>query len=158
MGEDRDVILSRGPLLYRLRSYQNHLVIQIQNETSQPLQLLGGQSFVVDPDGQSHPLDEQTIAPNRSSSWCCRQLCPRLRGRTRRWLRARRQLGLRAGIRRFLENPLLVRPGYCASADLDNRFWKWEGESNVQLSLTFGHAGSKAEPFTQAFVFHRHKM
>jgi hypothetical protein len=63
VGDNSDVVFSRSPLVYRLRSYENHLVIRIQNPTPQPVLLLGGQSYAVDPQGQSHPFPTQTIAP-----------------------------------------------------------------------------------------------
>ena len=41
----------------------NYLVMRIFNLTREPVTLLGDQSFAVDPHGQSHPLQGQTIAP-----------------------------------------------------------------------------------------------
>lgn len=159
VGENHDVSFNRGALLYRLRSYQNHLVIQLQNETSQPIQLLGGRSFVVDPDGQSHPVDEETIAPESFIKLVLPPIAPEVTP-------VGPVIGIGLGVSSVhgpgydlsFENPLFVRPRYYASADVENRFWKWEGETDVRLSLTFGHAGSAEAPFAQAFVFHRHKI
>lgn len=159
VGGGRDVVFSRGPLLYRLRSYQNHLVIQIHNETSQPIQLLGGQSFVVDPDGQSHPLNDETIAPESFIKLVLPPILPEVTP-------VGPVIGFGLGVSSVygpgydlgFEDPFFVRPRYYASADVENRFWKWEGQTDVRLSLTFGHAGSAQAPFTQAFVFHRRKM
>lgn len=159
VGEGQDVVFSRGPLLYRLRSYENHLVIRIQNETSQPIQLLGGQSFVVDPEGQSHPLNDETIAPQSFIKLVLPPIVPEAAP-------VGPVIGFGLGVSSVygtgydlsFEGPLFVRPRYDASADVENRFWKWEGQTNVRLSLTFGRPGSPEAPFTQAFVFHRRRM
>lgn len=135
------------------------MVIQIQNETPLPIQLLGGQSFVVDPEGQSHPLDEETIAPQSFIKLVLPPIVPEVTP-------VGPVIGFGLGISSIygpgydlsFENPLWVRPRYYASADVESRFWKWDGETNVRLSLTFGHVGSAEAPFTQAFVFHRRKM
>src|SRR5687768_7678495 len=51
------------PLSYRLITVDSHLVMQIHNPTETPVQLLGDRSTLVDPQGESHPLKSQTIAP-----------------------------------------------------------------------------------------------
>ena len=45
-----------GSIRPALRTVENRLVLQIQNKTDDPIQLLGERSTVVDPGGQSHPL------------------------------------------------------------------------------------------------------
>ena len=52
------------PLEYRLRSYENRLVVNVFNPTPDPVTLAGERSYVVAPNGQSHPLRGQTIAPD----------------------------------------------------------------------------------------------
>jgi hypothetical protein len=61
IGTKEDVTFAREPLEYRLRSYEDRLVIRIYNNADDPVQLIGEQSAVVDPQGQSHPLRSATI-------------------------------------------------------------------------------------------------
>src|SRR5687768_15397193 len=63
IGAKQDYIVNIGPVEYRLRTVESRLVMRIYNRTETAIQLLGDQSAAVDPDGQSHPLRSQTIAP-----------------------------------------------------------------------------------------------
>src|SRR4051795_790777 len=63
IGTKSDAVLARDPLEYRLLTYENVLVMRVFNHADAPVQLLGNQSTVVDPRGQSHPLRNQAIAP-----------------------------------------------------------------------------------------------
>src|SRR5258708_34156135 len=60
---EKEVIVRVEPLEYRFLSYQDHLVVQIFNPTSDVIQFLGEQRTIVDPSGQSHPLRGQAIPP-----------------------------------------------------------------------------------------------
>src|SRR6184192_495438 len=64
IGEKSDEVVRVDPLEYRLRSYDNRLVLSIFNPTQDPITLGCDRSYVVDPKDQSHPLRSQTIAPN----------------------------------------------------------------------------------------------
>src|SRR5205814_908677 len=64
IGAKADQVVRVDPLEYRLRSYDNRLVLSIFNPTQDPITLAGDRSYVVDPKDQSHPLRSQTIAPN----------------------------------------------------------------------------------------------
>src|SRR5690242_14019345 len=64
IGSKSDVVVTRGPLEYRLLTYQNVLVMRVFNTTDDLIELAGDQSVVVDPRGQSHPLRRQAIAPH----------------------------------------------------------------------------------------------
>src|SRR5688572_7335810 len=63
IGEDLDRLVTIDPLEYRMRTVENRLVMRIYNTTDEPIQLRGDQSVVVEPEGESHPLRGQTIAP-----------------------------------------------------------------------------------------------
>ena len=63
VGGDADKVLDVNPLIYRLRSVDNRLVIRVYNPTQDPIEIVGVRSTVVDPYGQSHPLRGETIAP-----------------------------------------------------------------------------------------------
>src|SRR5688572_26779464 len=63
IGGNVDQAVEIDPLTYRLRSVDNRLVIRVYNNTDDSIELLGDKSTVVDPNGQSHPLRSQSIAP-----------------------------------------------------------------------------------------------
>src|SRR5215210_6904866 len=58
-----DTVMNVDPLVYRWRTVENRLVVRIFNPTDDPIELLGDKSTAVAPDGQSHPIRGQTIAP-----------------------------------------------------------------------------------------------
>src|SRR6476659_4986436 len=60
---DRELVLRRDAMEYRFLAEQDLLVIRVFNAAKEPVQLLGQQSSVVDPGGQSHPLLGQVIPP-----------------------------------------------------------------------------------------------
>src|SRR5687768_17048777 len=63
VGTKDDHRFALDPLEYRLRTVDNRLVMRVYNPTEASVTLLGARSTVVDPDGQSRPLQTQTIAP-----------------------------------------------------------------------------------------------
>jgi hypothetical protein len=54
----------RPPLHYHLQAVEGRLVMDVANPNDDPVELLGGQTFVVDPAGQSHPVPSQAIGPH----------------------------------------------------------------------------------------------
>ena len=155
VGSDADVVFSRSPLVYRLRSFENHLVVQIQNPTPQPIQLLGGQSYVVDPQGQSHPLAMVTIAPQAFIKLILPPVPPEP-------VPTGPSIGFgftvdasRSPTTYPLTRPEWMRPVF-AVADIANDYWSWEGETDVRASLAFRQGDQPS--FTHAFVFRRRKM
>ena len=66
----------RGPLEYGLTSDEDHLVVQVFNRSAQPIALVGGESRIVDPDGQSHPISAQVIASQSSIKFILPPLRP----------------------------------------------------------------------------------
>ncbi len=156
IGGKSDEIVRVDPLEYRLRTYENRLVMSIFNPTPDPITLMGDRSYVVDPAGQSHPLRSQTIAPNTY----VRLILPPMRpgyyesgGFSS--IRGRRFGGYRAaGYDPFFYD----EPRYYTYYDeSDNTYWTWEGESPVRLHLAYQRGGSR-EPFAHDFTFHRKKM
>ena len=63
IGRGVDQAVEIEPITYRLRTVDNRLVMRAYNNTDESIALLGDRSSVVDPDGQSHPLRSQAIAP-----------------------------------------------------------------------------------------------
>lgn len=64
VGEKSWVALRRpGDVEYRLRSYDDRLVMRLYNRGEGSVKLLGADSAVVDPRGESHPMQSATIPP-----------------------------------------------------------------------------------------------
>src|SRR5690349_18498614 len=54
--------LAIDPLVYDLQTVEDRLVVIIHNDTDEAVKLLGEDSYVVDPKGESHPLPTRAIA------------------------------------------------------------------------------------------------
>src|SRR5580658_4925554 len=54
------------PVIYRMQTYDNRLVMMVDNPTSRPIHLVGDDCHIIDPNGVSHPLTNQTIDPQGS--------------------------------------------------------------------------------------------
>lgn len=61
---NQPVSLKYSPLEYQLSRDQSHLILRITNPTDERIILLGERSFVVDPQGESHPLRGRVIGPH----------------------------------------------------------------------------------------------
>jgi hypothetical protein len=162
IGGERDEVVRVDPLVYHMRSYDNHLIIRIENPTDDPIRLLGDQSTVVDPGGQSHPLRTQTAAPH---SFIKLILPP-----PRPYYRPRSNIGFGIGVgmglvyRRggywggatFYDPWDWDEPQYYALYDPGNvAYWDWEGETEVKLNFVY-ERGERT--FRHAFVFGRKKV
>jgi hypothetical protein len=158
IGTKADEVVRLDPLEYRLRSYDDHLVMQIFNPTADPITLLGDQSYAVAPDGQSHPLRGQTIAPNTF----VKLIFPP----PRPYYQSSPSIGigfgvgvshhLGAGYYSPLYDPFWDEPRYYTYYDAnDTSYWDWNGESNARIHLTYQRAGKN---FAHEFSFHRKKM
>ena len=162
VGGQRDTVVALDPLMYRMRSVENHLVVRIHNPTSDRIQLLGAESFVVDPHGESHPMRAQTIAPHSFIKLILPPPPPEVAPAG-----PSIQFGIGAGFGAAYPysygyfdpfyDPVWDRPRYYAVYEPGGAFyWEWPGESDVRLNLVFQRDEQK--PFSHEFVFHRRKM
>ncbi len=160
IGSKTDHVVARAPLEYRLRSYDNRLVMQIFNPTDQPISLSGDRSFVVSPNGQSHPLRSQTVAPGSFIKVILPPPRPRIYQPGPSFGVG---IGTTVGHRHHrhphfhYHNPLDSQPRYLAAwADADETYyWDWRGQNEVTMTLVF--RGPKDE-FKHAWRFRRQKM
>lgn len=160
VGTKQAVVLSRPPLQYRLISYDNHLVIRIYNPTNDPIRLLGDESSLVDPQGQSHPLRSRTIAPHSYIKLILPPMPPEVVSYGPTF-----GLGLGWGYAPYwgagyydpFYGPMWSEPYYQRVYNADSpEYWTWRGQTNVRLNLVFQQDQQK--PFSQDFVFHRRKV
>jgi hypothetical protein len=149
---DRFVTVPQGPLDYRLRTSDNHLVVQVWNPTTEPVRIIGEKSVVVDPRGRSHAVRPQTIAPG---SYVRFILPPVLRtvsagpsysvgfgvgggywgGRRGHW---------RGGYYSGFYDPFWFdQPRYYAVVDGEQSYWEWDGPGEARLILVIEHLGQQ---------------
>lgn len=150
IGSQSDIVFPVDPLTYRLRSYEDHLVIRIFNPTSDAIQLLGNSSYVVDSDGKHHPLPPQLIAPDAYIKLILPPLPPDTAVAPPP---ANPGIGLDADFGPRV-NEILYPPNMRYANDAN--YWDWGDEGKVRMNLTFQR--SNQPPFTQAFLFARRKM
>ncbi|HEX8916316.1 MAG TPA: hypothetical protein VF796_28455 [Humisphaera sp.] len=158
------VTVDREPLEYRLITVESRLVMRIYNRTDEPIQLVGDRSVAVDPNGQSHPLASQPIAPGSFARIHLPPRPPQARAGPRFGFGV--GLGFGGGYYHrhgfgpgyfgsAWDDPFYDTPRYYAVYDPnDPTFWEWPGEGDVRLTLTFERGGKL---FTHDWVFGRRK-
>jgi hypothetical protein len=163
IGSRADHDVGREPLVYRLRAYDNRLVMRVFNETDEPIHVQGDRSFVVDPEGQSRPLRSQTIAP--------RAFIKLIFPPVRPYWNTGPSVGFGVGYvvsssgRNSNRSSATVvyrprfhdQPRYYSLNDGGEVFWDWRGEGSIRLTLVFEREGAN-ETFSHSFVFQRKKM
>ncbi|HEX3358916.1 MAG TPA: hypothetical protein VHS31_18200 [Tepidisphaeraceae bacterium] len=161
IGTKTDTTIKLDPLEYRFRAYDDHLIVQIFNPTEDSIQLMGDQSAVVDPQGQSHPLRGATMEPHSFIKLILPPPPPVIQptgpsigiglGYVATQSRYRRDPFYRA---HFYDSD--YPPQYYVLYDEgDSTYWNWRGEMAVRLSLTFQENGktiSHKFSFTQVKV------
>ena len=155
-----DQVITLSPLQYRLRTVDSRLVMRIYNQSHAPIELAGAQSTVVDPEGQSHPLPSQAIAPDSFIKLIFPPVPPRVYG-------PEPAIGIGMGYgwrvdalptRRAVDAPRpLSVPEYCAViAGSDSLYWNWhDADGEMRLNLVFQQQGKEIR---QSFIFRRQKM
>jgi hypothetical protein len=159
IGTQTDAVLKRDPLEYRWRTYENRLVLRIYNPTDVPITLLGQRSSAVDPEGQSHPLATQTMAPNSFIKLIIPPLRPRIQNTGPSFGIG---VGTMIGSGRYRRPGVapypyhVHEPAYLTVYDDDAIYWDWNGSTTVRLTIVFQRQDSST--FEHEFVVARKKM
>jgi hypothetical protein len=151
IGSQTDIVLNRDPLIYRMRSYDNYLVIRIFNPTPDPISLRGDQSYIVDPQGMSHPPQSQTIGPRAFIKLILPPLPPEAPGMVPT---TNVQIGAPSDFGPQVAEMVYLPPATHYANE--GFFWNWNGEGDVRMSLAFQRDAQP--PFTQNFGFRRRKV
>ena len=61
---DKRLVVPQEPMTYRLGRVDGRLLVRIANPTDEPIRIVGERSYVVDPEGETHPIGGGTIAPH----------------------------------------------------------------------------------------------
>ena len=150
VGRKADHTFALDPLEYKLRTVDNRLVVRVYNPTSEDVTLLGGRSAAVDPDGQSHPLITQTIAPGGSF---IKLIIPPPRPRV---YGGGSTFGIGVGVGSYPHHhhhhdrssidhwPDDDGPRYMTVYDdSDTYYWDWKGEGQARLNLVYARGGAE---------------
>ena len=158
----QEVVSRVEPLEYRFETYENRLVMSVFNPTPDPVTLVGERSYVVAPNGQSHPLRSQTIAPSAFVKLVLPPLRPYYR-------ESNPSIGIGFGVG-FSRGNYRGRPwGYSRYGagfydepryityydESDATYWAWEGETDIKQHLVYQ---TVKDALTDDFTFHRRKM
>jgi hypothetical protein len=175
IGTSVDAVVTLEPLEYRMRSFDNRLVIRIYNGTQDAIGLLGTKSAVVDPEGQSHPIRGQTIVPGSYIKLILPPIKPEYYDPYGPYFGFGASAYHRVeaypyprygywpyGFYRYGYDPYFYDPYefdppryFVMMADGDAYYWDWKGEGECRLMLVYSRAGKE---FTQEFLFSRQKM
>ena len=162
VGRGTDQVFTLEPLQYRLRTVDNRLVMRIFNPSQEPIELLGAQSTVVDPNGQSRPLRSLSIAPGSFIKLIFPPPRPRVYdphyGPS--W-HTGVGVGIRVDARTRGRHPpppyfMSTTPRYLdVYDDADAFFWEWRGEGEARMTLVYRRGD---EEFRHDFLFRRIKV
>ena len=162
------VVVRVEPLEYSLQAYDNRLVMFVHNPTEDMIKLLGEDSVVVDPRGESHPLESRTIAPGTRVKLIFPPVPPRLQPYGP-------SIGIGVGAV-YGSNAYHRRPyghyhgyyyddvpRYYTVVDDSGLYWDWDGESDARVTLRYqimseGREPDREDRFAHHFVFSRRKV
>lgn len=152
IGRDERIIRI-DPLIYRMQTFENRLVMRIENPNEAAVQIRGDQSWIVTPAGESRALGSQPIAPNAHA----KLILPPMARRVER-------SGPTFGIGFGISSGGNVGTGVGVGAPLsDGRTfvydvdatWDWPGGTSIRLHLVIDREG---ETFTHDLTIDRQRM
>ncbi len=163
VNKDTQTTLKIDPLIYGMLVKENRLVLTVKNTLSDPVELLGTKSTVVDQKGQSHPLRSQTIAPNAFIKLILPPLRPRFEtapsGGFMFGMQARRDSSALPDTAASVPDPITTHsaePIYLDYfSDTDPYYWDFDGEGEIRLLLTYQKADGTV--WTDQFTIYRQK-
>ena len=167
VGTESWVSLRRqGDIDYRVRTADDRLVMLIYNRGDETVRLLGDESALVDPSGESRPVAGATLPPGSH----VKRIFPPPRPRVERFgpsIGIGIGAGYGAGYGRYRHgfhrhrlhsgfyDP--IEPRYYTVYDPgDRRYFEWPGGTSVRLLLTYQREGE--EPFQHEFLIRRKRM
>ena len=173
VGPKTDQVIRLDSIEYRLRTVDNRLVMRAYNRSDVPLQLLGEQSVVVAPDGESHPIRGRTIPPGSYVKLIFPPPRPRIQnygptfgvGVGVGYSSHDRYHGV-VGASPNVHDPLYDHgPAYLTMYEpAEALYWDWQGETDARMILVYRRAGPSAatapasSEIRHEFTFHRRKM
>lgn len=151
------------PVVYELLAREDRLVMIVRNEADVPVKLAGEDSYVVDPEGESHPLPTRTIAPRATTKLIFPPMsaAPRPRGPV---------FGVGVGVGLSSAGPpeqghfaagarddfglAPAAPQYYSVEPDETAYWDWRGEGTIRMRLVYEQEDRRV---THDLVFERRK-
>ncbi|HEY0010035.1 MAG TPA: hypothetical protein VGB55_15010 [Tepidisphaeraceae bacterium] len=129
-----DLVLPAGPVELRFRQVESRCVLLVTNRQSEPVQIDGNASALVDPKGQSHPVAGQLIPPDSHVKF----VLPPLRDVNPRGPAF--QIGFGVLVNADLPDSQSPREAlYLSSAASGDGYWEWSGSGEIRLTLALVH-------------------
>ncbi len=159
VGTKSPVTFKMEDVAYALQTSNNRLVMMVTNESDVAIKLIGGESYAVDPYGESHPLASRVIPPGAHVKLILPPPSEVMVDNGPHF-----GIGLGVGVSSAHHHGGHYYGGgmyddgpryYSVYDPNDPTFWKWEGESEARLLLTFEREGKH---FSDEFVFKRVKV
>ena len=127
--KDQDLVLRADPAELRLRQVESRCVVLVANPTSQPFEIDGGGSAIVDPRGQSRGIAPQLVPPGSYVKY----VLPPLRDQAPRGP----SFGIGLGV--LVQAPAtgeMRKPVYLDIGPRNMEYWEWDGAGTVKLILS----------------------
>jgi hypothetical protein len=155
---EKPVRVERAPLGYQFSDTDHQLSIAVSNPTDHPVSINEKKSFVVDPDGKTHPIKPGNIAPR---SYVRFVLPPQQKS-----VRVAPAFGLGLGFGHVgypfassvgLYEPIYGPHNYYYYDEEDMPGWRWKAGS-VRMRLSFDSQGTTTNAFEHDWTFERRKI
>jgi hypothetical protein len=122
-----DLVIPAPPGEIRVRQVENYCVLMIENPSTQPITLDGGESTLVDPAGEARAVATQLVPPGAFT----KIVMPPLRQIAPRGPEFRIGFGMHVQAAEPLDAPVAAK--YMQYSDGPVEFWEWSGEGVVRL-------------------------
>ena len=143
---EQPVTVVYEPLRYHVSRHDEQLVLQIENPTANPVNLVGQKSYVVDPAGESRPIRGRSIAPH---SYVQMRLPPTRQTMTT-YGYGPGYYGPYGPYWYYPYGPYYYPYTYAQSFELVTPYdWKWQ-QGDVRLQLSYSY---QATSFEHQFLF-----
>jgi hypothetical protein len=155
---EKPMRLQRDPLGYQISETDHHLAIAVSNPTENPVAINEKKSFVVDPEGKTHPVKPGTIAPR---SYVTFSMPPE-----HKVVRAAPAFGFGVGFGHVgypyaasagMYDPLYGPHNYYYYDEDETPIWNWK-QGPVRMRLSFDSQGTTTNSFEHDWTFERRKI
>jgi hypothetical protein len=128
VSKDADLVIPAPPGEVRVRQVDSYCVVMIENPTTRPVTLDGGESTLVDPGGQARAVATQLVPPGAFT----KIVLPPLRQVQPRGPEFRIGFGMQVLAPASTDEPVVARyMQYAGPVE----YWEWSGEGSVRLIL-----------------------
>lgn len=125
VAKDRDLVVPAAPVNFRFRQVESRCVLMLENPTTQPIELDGAGSAIVDPRGESRAILSQLIAPGSFTKFVLPPYDERIRDNSGF------QFGVGVIVDASSQEPRHAQ--FLQISGPKQEFWTWDGEGEIKL-------------------------